>query len=56
MKTRTEYTLFSRPISRRTFYWVLFLCPAAALVIYLNSRSVVSTDVAPSSPPPLPTA
>jgi hypothetical protein len=36
-----EYRLFNEPISRRTFYWLVFLCPVAALWIYFASRRVV---------------
>jgi hypothetical protein len=39
MNPTIVYTLFSRPISRRTFYWLLFLCPFAAWWIYFSSRS-----------------
>ena len=38
---KVEYTLFSQPISRRTYFWLLVLCPFAAFWIYLSSRRVV---------------
>lgn len=38
MKKHVTYTLFTRPISRRMFYWLLVLCPVAAVVLYLLSR------------------
>jgi hypothetical protein len=40
---KVEYTLFSQPITRRTYYWLWFLCPFAALWIFLASRRVVAT-------------
>ena len=45
-KSTVTYTLFSEPISRRTFYWVLLFSPWAALWIYLASRRVVRADAA----------
>jgi hypothetical protein len=39
MNTPLEYTLFGYPISRRLFYWSLFVCPGVALAIYLSTRS-----------------
>lgn len=56
MKTRIEYTLFSRPIRRRTFYWLLFLCPLAALVVYLASRCEVDAAAPHGSNPSAPIA
>jgi hypothetical protein len=38
MKTPPDYTLFGHAVSRRLFYWSLFLCPALALMIYLSTR------------------
>jgi hypothetical protein len=38
MNKTTESTLFTQPISRRTYYWLLFLSPVGALYLYLNSR------------------
>jgi hypothetical protein len=52
---KVEYVLFNEPISRRTYYWLLFLCPLAAFWIYLSSRRVVNdgrpSNVAGSSQP-----
>ncbi|MGC4071190.1 MAG: hypothetical protein QM760_01455 [Nibricoccus sp.] len=51
---KVEYVLFNKPISRRTYYWLLFLCPFAAFWIYLSSRRVTNgrlPDVAGSSQP-----
>jgi hypothetical protein len=39
MKTTTPHVLFNQPISRRTYTWLLFLCPFAAAWIYLSARS-----------------
>ena len=39
MKTTTPHRLFSQPITRRTYTWLLFLCPFAAAWIYLSSSS-----------------
>lgn len=39
MNPSSDYTLFGHPVSRRLFYWSLFLCPGLALVIWLSSRS-----------------
>ncbi len=36
MKTTASHVLFSQPISRRTYTWLLFLCPFAAAWIYLS--------------------
>jgi hypothetical protein len=41
---KVEYVLFNEPISRRTYYWLLFLCPMAAFFIYLSSRRAVSDE------------
>lgn len=38
---KVEYTLFAQPISRRTYTWLLFLCPLAALWLYVSSRRTV---------------
>lgn len=48
MKT-TRYTLFSQPITRRTYYWLLFLCPWAALFLLLSSRSTAAQAAAPAA-------
>jgi hypothetical protein len=45
---KVEYVLFNEPISRRTYYWLLFLCPIAALFIYLSSRRAVSDGGRPN--------
>jgi hypothetical protein len=50
MRKKVHYTLFSAPISRRTFYWLLFLCPVAALWIYLASRRVTVEPVTAAAP------
>lgn len=39
MNATISYNLFSCHVSRRLFYWSLFLCPGLALVIYLSTRS-----------------
>jgi hypothetical protein len=39
---KVEYVLFNEPISRRTYYWLLFLYPLAAFWIYLSSRRVMN--------------
>jgi len=39
MNTPLEYSLFGHPVSRRLFYWSIFLCPGLALMIYLSTRS-----------------
>lgn len=40
---KIEYTLFRTPISRRTYYWLLFLCPLAAFWLYWSSRRTVDS-------------
>ena len=45
---KVEYVLFSEPISRRTYYWLLFLCPLAAFWIYFSSRRAVSERTRPA--------
>lgn len=44
MNPTAQYTLFSQPISRRTFTWLLFLCPFAAWWIYLSSRRSLNAE------------
>ncbi len=39
MTALTEYTLFGHAVTRRQFYWSIFLCPGLALLIYLSTRS-----------------
>lgn len=39
MTTPTGYTLFGHAVTRRMFYWSLFLCPGLVLMIYVSSRS-----------------
>ncbi|WP_438481804.1 hypothetical protein [Oleiharenicola lentus] len=51
MNKTIEYTLFSQPVSRRTFYWIVFLCPWAALFIYLSSRRVTPPEISPRAVP-----
>lgn len=46
MRKNIHHAVFAEPISRRTFYWILFLCPVVALWIYLASRRVTIDPVA----------
>lgn len=39
MNTPTDYTLFGHAVTRRMFYWSIFLCPGLALMIWLSTRS-----------------
>ncbi len=50
MKT-THYALFSQPITRRTYTWLLFLCPWAALFLLLSSRQTGPKPVSLSGRP-----
>ncbi len=49
MNTPTEYTLFGHAVTRRMFYWSIFLCPGLALMIYLSTRSRVEGDLRPET-------
>ena len=39
MKITAPHVLFNQPITRRTYIWLLFLCPWAAAWIYLAARA-----------------
>ena len=39
MRTNPPHVLFNQPISRRTYTWLLLLCPFAAAWLYLSARS-----------------
>lgn len=45
MNTPTDYTLFGHAVTRRMFYWSIFLCPGLALMIYLSTRSRVDGNL-----------
>ncbi len=39
MNSSPEYSLFGHAVTRRLFYWSIFLCPGLALMIWLSTRS-----------------
>lgn len=46
MKTHPESALFTRPLSRRMYHWLLFLSPVAALLLRLLARAEPTTAAA----------
>jgi hypothetical protein len=39
MNITHEYSLFGHAVTRRAFYWSIFLCPGLAMMIWLSTRS-----------------